>query len=40
MVYSVKIYMRHTGKAIPSQALRDREGSRRMRLPEFKTTGK
>jgi hypothetical protein len=27
------------GKAIPLQALTDPEGSRRLRLPDFKTTG-
>jgi hypothetical protein len=28
-----------TGKAIPLQALADPEGSRRLRLPDFKTIG-
>jgi hypothetical protein len=32
-------YVKGKGKAIPLQALTGREGSRRLRLPDFKTLG-
>jgi hypothetical protein len=35
----IKLHMHVKGKAIPSQAWRDPEGSRRLRLPDFKTIG-
>ena len=43
--YGSPVYHRNTimsvikGKAIPLQALRGPEGSRRLRLPDFKTIG-
>jgi hypothetical protein len=36
---TVFIYLRTSGKAIPLQALTGPEGSRRLRLPDFKTVG-
>jgi hypothetical protein len=33
------IYCKKKGKAIPLQAWTDPEGSRRLRLPDFKTIG-
>jgi hypothetical protein len=33
------IYLMLKGKAIPLQALTDPEGSRRLRVPDFKTVG-
>jgi hypothetical protein len=35
----LKIYFIHKGKAIPLQAWTGPEGSRRLRLPDFKTIG-
>ena len=37
MVNSVKLLGKGKAKAIPSQAWDDPEGSRRLRLPDFKT---
>jgi hypothetical protein len=42
MKYEVKyciIYGKGKGKAIPLQALTGQEGSRRLKLPDFKTIG-
>ena len=38
-VCNVYIKGKGKGKAIPLQACTDREGSRRLRLPDFKTIG-
>jgi len=35
----LKVHAKGKGKAIPSQAWTSPEGSRRLRLPDFKTIG-
>jgi hypothetical protein len=37
--FSILLYLMHIYKAIPLQALTGPEGSRRLRLPNFKTIG-
>jgi len=38
-VVRILLWKKHTGKAIPLQAWTGPEGSRRLRLPDFKTVG-
>jgi len=38
-LYLLPVNCKDKGKAIPLQAWRDPKGSRRMRLPDFKTVG-
>jgi hypothetical protein len=37
--FTLKLHIKVKGKAIPLQAWTDPEGSRRLRLPDFKTVG-